>query len=1019
MYVKRILLSLFPPPRQRLTVGAALPLVVFLAVYAGICFYLEFNHKLLFARPAAFGLLAVTVWIWWLHLAGYAGLGRVRSFVALEVRLTLAGLFVILLAEPRAVRTSDELAVVYALDVSDSIGDDSYANKKGPLTQALKFVAKTATEKPPKDQAGLVIFGKNAAVEFPARPSIPLDATPKGETANVVLNSLIDKEATNLEQGLSLAAAMLPEETQGRIVLITDGMQTEGDVGKIVGDLKARGVTVDVLPIQYSFEHEVWLERLELPQFVKMGESYEAGVVLSSLNAGEGTLTIEENGKKIAEEPVKFQPGKNRYTFPIQLRDPGYYEYVARIETPRGKDNITKNNTVMNSLFLEGEGKVLLVTDPAGEARDWKPLAEALRETKHVVDVQTTFDFPRDSASLLPYDCIVFVNAPADTFDQIQLAAMRDAVFNFGSGFLMVGGANSFGPGGYHRTIVEEALPVTMDISQKKVLPKGALAIILHTCEFPEGNTWAKRITIQAINVLGAQDEVGVLDYEGGEQWIFELTPAADVKKMIPKINAASPGDMPSFNGTMAKGLAGLKKSDAATKHMIIISDGDPSPAPPGLIQEFIASKVSVSTVAIFPHGGNEIGLMRTVAEATGGRYYYPSDPNQLPGIFIKESKTLKRSMIQNKTVTPEIGMDDSVLKGIDAMPPVKGYVITTAKGKPAKTILQVNSAQADEDEADIDPILAITQYGLGKTAAFTSDLSPNWAADWMQWDKYSAFVHQLVTSISRVQQTGKLRMWSYTTGNEGVIVVEDFAENESFLEVQARVSGPGNRTEIVPLKQVGPRRYQAQLPLWGKGRYHIVAVPTGEERKDDRAFGGFIIPYSPEYLRFRSNPLILNDIAVRTNGQMLDKESTAADIYSKNREPKRSSRPIFDWFLVILACLIPLDVGVRRVQLDWYVIKSWFGIGRKQGSSTQTMGALLERKQAVDSQLAAKRGDAPLPTATLRGLAKPQARGTASTTTRPPAGTAPATQKSQEEDKTTTTERLLKLKRKRQQDRP
>jgi len=1002
-------MNLFPPPRQPVTFAAALPLVAFLAIYGGVCLYLEFTHKLLFARPAAFGLLAATVWIWWLHWTGYAGLGRVRSIVALETRLALAGLFVILLAEPRAVRTSDVLSVVYALDVSDSINEDS-------TTRALEFVARTATQKPSTDQAGLVIFGKNAAVEFPARPSIPLDATPKGETANVVLNSLIDKEATNLEQGLSLAAAMLPEETQGRIVLISDGMQTEGNLSKIVDDLKAKGITVDVLPIQFNIENEVWLERLELPQFVKMGESYEAGIVLSSLEAGAGTLIIEENGKKIAEEPVKFQAGKNRYSFPIQLRDPGYYEYKARIELPRGKDNIDKNNTVVNSLFLEGEGKVLLVTDPGGEARDWKALAEALRESKHLVDVRTAFEFPRDSASLFPYDCIIFVNAPADTFDQVQLTAMRDAVFNFGSGFLMVGGANSFGPGGYHRTVVEEALPVTMDISQKKVLPKGALVIILHTCEFPEGNTWAKRITLQAIKVLGAQDEVGVIDYEGGEKWIFELTPAGKLDDVVPKINAAAPGDMPSFTGTMRMGLAGLKKSDAATKHMIIISDGDPSPAPPGLIQDFIDSKVSVSTVAIFPHGGMEIGLMRNVASATGGRYYYPSDSKELPGIFIKESKTLKRSMIQNKTITPEVVMEDNILKGIEGLPPLKGYVITTAKGKPAKTVLQVPTEESEE-EGDIDPILAVTQYGLGKTAAFTSDLSPNWGVDWMEWDKYSAFVHQLVTSISRVQKTGKLRMWTYTSGNEGVIVVEDFADQESFLEIQTRVSGPRDRTEFVPLKQVGPRRYQASVPLWGKGRYHIVAMPTGEDRKDDRAFGGFIIPYSPEYLRFRSNPLVLNDIVARTSGELLDKDSTAEEIFEMNRQPKRSSRPIFDWFLVILACLVPLDVAVRRVQLDWSVIKGWLGLGQKR-SSTQTMGALLERKQAIDSQLEARRSETPLTTETLRRLAKPQAKGTPSTT-RPPPGAAPIAQTPLEDDKTTTTERLLKLKRKRQQDQP
>jgi uncharacterized membrane protein len=796
-------------------------------------------------------------------------------------------------------------------------------------------------------------------------------------------------------------------------------MQTEGNLSKIVDDLKAKGITVDVLPIQFNIENEVWLERLELPQFVKMGESYEAGVVLSSLNAGEGTLILEENGRKIAEEPVKFQAGKNRYAFPIQLRDPGYYEYVARIETARGKDNIDKNNTVVNSLFLEGEGKVLLVTDPAGEARDWKSLAEALRETKHVVEVKSAYEFPRDSASLLPYDCILFVNAPADAFDQIQLMAMRDAVYNFGSGFLMVGGANSFGPGGYHRTVVEEALPVTMDISQKKVLPKGALVIILHTCEFPEGNTWAKRITIQAIKVLGAQDEVGVIDYEGmGEQWIFELTAAGDLPKMIPKINAAAPGDMPSFAGTMRKGLAGLKKSDAATKHMIIISDGDPAPPPPALIQDFIDSKVSVSTVAIFPHGGNEIGLMRNVSSMTGGRYYYPSDPNQLPSIFIKESKTLKRSMIQNKTITPEIAtMEENVLKGIEGLPPLKGYIITTAKGKPAQTVLQVPPDQKEEED-DIDPILAITRYGLGTTAAFTSDLSPNWGADWMEWDKYSAFVHQLVTRISRVQKTGKLRMWTYTSGNEGTIVVEDFADQESFLEIQARVSGPRDRTEFVQLKQVGPRRYQASVPLWGKGRYHIAAVPASEERKDDRAFGGFIIPYSPEYLRFRSNPLVLNDVAARTQGELLDKDSTAEDIYAKNRAPKRSSRPIFDWFLVALALLVPLDVGVRRVQLDWQLIKSWLGLGHKRGS-TQTMGALLERKQAIDSQIEARRAEMPLPTETLRRLAKPSTKTGTSSTTRPPPNAPPPAQKAQEDDKTTTTERLLKLKRKRQTDQP
>ena len=117
--------------------------------------------------------------------------------------------------------------------------------------------------------------------------------------------------------------------------------------------------------------------------------------------------------------------------------------------------------------------------------------------------------------------------------------------------------------------------------------------------------------------------------------------------------------------------------------------------------------------------------------------------------------------------------------------------------------------------------------------------------------------------------------MWNYVQGNEGVIVVEDFHPEESFLEVQARVSGPRNRTESITLKQLGPRRYQASLPLWGKGRYQVMAVGTAGDRTD-RANGGLILPYSPEYLRFRSDPIVLSTISHRTDGQQLDGQADA-----------------------------------------------------------------------------------------------------------------------------------------------
>lgn len=941
---KELVLNLFPAPRKPLTLRSALPLILFLACFGAGCMLLEIFRILTFSSPKAFFLLLAMPWIWWLHLVGFSGLGKARSMVALLVRLFLIGLFVILLAEPRAIRKSDALSVVYALDLSDSIGEKV-------SDAGLGYITKTVSARPEKDEAGLVVFGRDAAVELPPRMSFPFEA----------INCRIAKDGTNLARGLSLAAAVLPQENQGRIVLISDGTQTEGNLSRVLDELKAREIAVDVLPIQYLYQEEVWLEKLELPRFVKVGETYEASIVLSSLQAGSGRLELRENGATICEEEVTFNPGKNRYVLPLYLREPGYYEYVAKIDVPAGKDGWQQNNIAINYLFLRGEGKVLLVTDPQGDERDWQSLVEALRRGRHIVELCGSFEFPRDALSLMPYDCVIFVNVPADAFDLVQLEALKDAVYHQGVGFLMVGGQNSFGPGGYHRTAVEKALPVTMDITQKKILPKGALVIVLHTCEFPEGNTWGKRIAKAAIRVLGARDEVGVLVYgQLGEQWLFPLTPAAQYQRLVQLINQAEIGDMPSFATTMQMALQALKASEAAMKHMIIISDGDPQPPLPALVKKFVAAEVSISisTVVIQPHDQQGVSVMKSIAGATGGRSYYPQDPQLLPSIFIKEAKTLRRSMIQNKVFTPEVHFPSAVLKGIDSIPELRGYVLTTPKPR-ATTILK------GPETEQLDPLLATWRYGVGKTGAFTSDLSPNWAASWVQWDRYQAFVNQLITDISRAERASNLHMRAFAEGNLGIIVVEDFDSRDSFLEIEAQMSGPRRRSETIRLKQTGPRRYRGKFPLWGKGRYQIVAVGVGDGRSE-RAVGGFVVPYSPEYLRFRSNPIVLKQIAQRTGGRTLTGDERGEEIFIKERKPKESSRSVADWFLLLLACLVPLDVGVRRIQLDWYVVRGWLRLGRRAVPSGETLGALLRRKREIEFVPREKEKERRLPAAAL-----------------------------------------------------
>ena len=164
--LRRLLRTIFPPPRRPVTLGQVLLLVVSLIAYFGTCAALVLTRQVLFVRPSMFGLMSVCVWIWWMYVAGYSGLPGRRAGIAFLVRALVVGVFCIALAEPRAVRTSDLLSVVYAIDLSDSIGE-------GSTQTALDFMSNTVSNKPERDQAGLVVFGRNAAAELPPRQAFP------------------------------------------------------------------------------------------------------------------------------------------------------------------------------------------------------------------------------------------------------------------------------------------------------------------------------------------------------------------------------------------------------------------------------------------------------------------------------------------------------------------------------------------------------------------------------------------------------------------------------------------------------------------------------------------------------------------------------------------------------------------------------------------------------------------------------------------------------------------------------
>src|SRR5205814_6462550 len=132
--------------------------------------------------------------------------------------------------------------------------------------------------------------------------------------------------------------------------------------------------------------------------------------------------------------------------------------------------------------------------------QELKFLLAALEGEKMTIDVRSGTSLPDNPEAYRGYDCIVLANIARSYFSEQQMRVIETCVKDQGAGLVMIGGDESFGAGGYLHTPIEEALPVNMDVENVRVMPSGALCIVLHTCEFADGNNWGKKVSKAALN---------------------------------------------------------------------------------------------------------------------------------------------------------------------------------------------------------------------------------------------------------------------------------------------------------------------------------------------------------------------------------------------------------------------------------------------------------------------------------------------------------------------------------------
>jgi uncharacterized membrane protein len=877
-------------------------------------------------------LIPGLAWVIWFAWKSDVQINATRRWLALAIRLVVLVLLVLAIAGLQWLRPLEGMNVYFVLDRSDSI----------PSVQqefAREYVNRSSKQKKSVDKAGVIVFGTQASIESSPNSAVDLQK----------IQAVVGTERTDLASAIRLGTAAFPEHGQKRLVVLSDGNENVGDAMAAVLAAKPLGVTVDVLPMGVTRANDLSVQKVLVPPKLKKGQAFEVKIFVQADQAQTAAVRLYRNEQYLGEQKVQLSAGKNLFSFPQVLSDPGFYSYDIRVDAPG--DPLPQNNRATGFATVTGEPRILIVSsDPDSDTQ----LAAAMKSSRVEIELAGLDKFPSTLAEMQSFDAIFISNLAAGELGLDRQRLLESAVRDFGVGLVCVGGDQTYAAGGYRGTPLETTLPLNMELDSKKVLPSGAVVLVMHGMEFANGNQVARDCAQGVLAALGPADEMGVILWDGTERWLFELQKAKDKKALGSQIAGMNQGDLGSFQNILALSQQALKKSTANLKHIIIFSDGDPGAPSQELMQSIVGDRITVSTILIAGHVGPE--TMVWIAEQGRGRFYNVTSPNDLPQIFVKETAVILKSAIYEEPFKPQLRSSSEVVRGIGAgeYPTLLGYVATTAKAR-AETPLWTDKG---------DPLLAHWQYGLGRSVAFTSDAKAKWARNWLNWDKYRQFWSQIAQwSLRRLDNADFTTEVTIDKG-EGLISVEALDEKgdyRNFLNLQTIVVSPKGERQMVRLEQTGPGHYEARFPTKDIGAYllNLMDVKDGEVRGSQVV--GASVNYSPEFTAPEPNVNLLRRIAESGGGRMLDPAAPSINPFLHDRQKTYQPRDLWEWLLKFAVILFTLDVAVRRIQIDreeW--LKATQTLRRllffwqpppRPAQAEESLAALLARRDEVRSK--------------------------------------------------------------------
>lgn len=787
-----------------------------------------------------------------------------------------------------------ETMIYFVADVS--------ASSETILNQMDAYIEEFTNQLSKSSQMGIVAFAKDAQ-----------ELVGPNEKVKSLSEATVDKSATNIENALCYTLSLFPENLKKRIVLLSDGKQTDGDALLCVEQLDNENVRIDAVYFNSDLlEDEIEVQIDEVTYNPSTFKGNEDGFVVKVKSNRETSLRIElfDNLQSMYSNDVVVQPGNNEILLPANTQDVGLHQYKVQIYPDQ--DEKVENNHFYFSQEIHDKCEILIISSSFSDANF---IASLMQEDANVTKYITYNTIPSNIESYMKYDEIILSNVKLSVINNAQtlVSTLETLVANYGKSLLTFGGTSTYFDGGFYSSKLKDMLPV--DINPEDTKQRTALILLIDNSGSMSGSRldMAKTGAIACLDILSEKDYVGIITFEDDTRVIQPITSVKFKDSIIEKINYIPEGNGTMMTPGLQEAYEEMKKMEGimSNREIILISDGMPADGgQEEVVEQMAADGIVLSTINI--GGAYSELLLATLAQVGNGRNYTISSSDKLPTILLNEVKQIVMETTIEENIAIHIAKpNDQLVQNIQTLPMIYGYNFSKAKYN-TTTVLDTTLNLENGGSIEHVPIYTYWNYGQGKVSSFMSDISGSWAMNLFNSAIGQQLFHQLIMSnYPSVKIDSYLQFEVSTQGYTSKLEVS-VPKMITNTELEATITSPSGKKENLKMN-INNGKYVQICQTLEEGTYHVLLTYKNNKTGDVYlSENNFSFSYSLEYNRFLSSDNILLCQLTNNRGVV---SNHVEEIVNIEQEDVIFSQYYSFQLLMLALILFVIDVAIRKLR--------------------------------------------------------------------------------------------------------